>query len=81
MKSLYNQNMPILYTAVIEKDPQSGYFAYVPSLPGCYSEGETYEEAITNIKEATQLYIEVSKDLKLKNPSPAVSGVVQFAFV
>jgi len=30
----------------------------VPALPGCISEGDTYEEALINIKEAIQLYIE-----------------------
>ncbi len=43
--------------AIIEKD-SSGYFAYVPSLSGCVSQGDTYEEALDNIKEASQLYLE-----------------------
>lgn len=47
----------MLFNAIIEKD-QDGYFAYVPSLKGCVSQGDTYEEAIANIKEATELYIE-----------------------
>ena len=36
-----------------------GYTVEVPSLPGCISEGDTLEEALTNIKEAIDLYIEV----------------------
>lgn len=43
--------------AVIEKD-EFGYFAYVPSLLGCVSQGKTYEEALNNIQEATELYLE-----------------------
>lgn len=35
-----------------------GFTAIVPSLPGCNSEGDTFEEAIANIKEAIELYIE-----------------------
>ena len=47
----------MLLNAIIEKD-KNGYFAYVPNLKGCVSQGETYEEALLNIKEATELYIE-----------------------
>jgi antitoxin HicB len=35
-----------------------GFTAIVPSLPGCVSEGDTFEEAVANIKEAIELYIE-----------------------
>ncbi len=44
-------------TIVIEKD-SSGYFAYCPELEGCISQGDTLEEAIANIKEAVELYLE-----------------------
>ncbi|SMM98944.1 hypothetical protein SPONL_261 [uncultured Candidatus Thioglobus sp.] len=43
--------------AIIEKD-DNGYFAFVPNLSGCVSQGETYEEALSNIKEASELYLE-----------------------
>jgi predicted RNase H-like HicB family nuclease len=43
---------------VLEKQEEGGYTAYVPSLPGCVSEGDTREEAIKNIKEAILLYLE-----------------------
>lgn len=42
---------------VIEKD-EDGYFAMCPALQGCYSQGDTYEEALENITDAIQLYIE-----------------------
>jgi predicted RNase H-like HicB family nuclease len=45
------------FTAIIEKDAD-GYFAYLPSLKGCVSQGDTYEEVIQNIKEAIELYLE-----------------------
>jgi predicted RNase H-like HicB family nuclease len=35
-----------------------GYIVEVPSLPGCYSQGDTYDEAIANIREAIDLHIE-----------------------
>ncbi|WP_121022105.1 type II toxin-antitoxin system HicB family antitoxin [Helicobacter vulpis] len=47
----------MLINAVIEKDAE-GYFAFVPSLQGCMSQGESYEEALKNIKEAIELYLE-----------------------
>ncbi|MFH1669790.1 MAG: type II toxin-antitoxin system HicB family antitoxin [Candidatus Woesearchaeota archaeon] len=45
-------------TIVLEPAEEGGYTAYVPSLPGCISEGDTKEEAIKNIKEAIELYLE-----------------------
>ncbi len=42
---------------LVEKD-ENGYYAYCPELQGCYSQGETYEEAIGNIKDAIKLHIE-----------------------
>ncbi len=43
---------------MIHPADEGGYYAEVPSLPGCYSQGETWEETITNIREAIDLYIE-----------------------
>ena len=45
-------------TIVLEPQEEGGFTAYVPSLPGCISEGETKEEAVKNIKEAVELYLE-----------------------
>jgi len=53
------------YTAVFQKAPEGGYTVTVPALPGCISEGDTYEQARLNIKEAIELYLEVAlKDRK-----------------
>ena len=43
---------------IIHDAEEGGYWAEVPSLPGCVSEGETLEEVVANIKEAMDLYIE-----------------------
>ncbi len=43
---------------IIVPEEEGGYSVSVPSLPGCFSQGETIEEAITNIREAIELYIE-----------------------
>ena len=47
---------------VLEPAEEGGYTVYVPSLPGCISEGETEEEALANIKEAIELYLEPIED-------------------
>ena len=44
---------------VIEKDETGYYFAEVPALPGCLSQGKTREEALANIKEAIEGWLEV----------------------
>ena len=49
---------------VIEPSDEGGYTVYVPSLPGCISEGETKEETLKNIKEAIELCLEVQSDEK-----------------
>jgi predicted RNase H-like HicB family nuclease len=43
---------------VLEPSEDGGYTVYVPTLPGCISEGDTKEEALANIREAIQLYLE-----------------------
>ncbi len=42
---------------VLEPSDEGGFTVYVPSLPGCISEGETEGEAIANIREAIELYL------------------------
>lgn len=44
---------------IVEQDEQGYYVAEIPALPGCLSQGKTYEEAITNIKEAIEGWLEV----------------------
>jgi predicted RNase H-like HicB family nuclease len=47
------------FQIVIEKEPEDeGYLAYSPTLPGCFSNGKTIEEAKRNIREAIQLHLE-----------------------
>ena len=47
----------MILNAVIEKD-EFGYFAQIPELKGCVTQGKTYEEALSNIQEAAELYLE-----------------------
>ena len=43
---------------ILEAEEEGGYHVYCPSLPGCHSQGETIDEALANIREAIDLYIE-----------------------
>jgi predicted RNase H-like HicB family nuclease len=45
------------FSIIIEAD-EDGYYVSCPALQGCYSQGDTYEEAIANIKDAIRLHIE-----------------------
>jgi predicted RNase H-like HicB family nuclease len=47
---------------VLEPSEEGGYTVYVPGLPGCISEGDTRDEALENIREAIELYLEVVED-------------------
>ena len=46
------------YTVILEREPDGGFVASVPVLPGCVSQGDSREEALANITEAVDLYIE-----------------------
>ena len=64
------------YTAVFEPDRKSGGFTVtIPSLPGCISEGDTFEKALDNIQEAAGLYIEVMRKREADIPQEE-KGVV-----
>jgi len=47
---------------ILEPSEEGGYTAVVPSLPGCISEGDTREEALKNIREAIELFLESVED-------------------
>jgi predicted RNase H-like HicB family nuclease len=50
------------FEVMLEKSDEGGYTVYAPSLPGCISEGDTKKEALNNIKEAIELYLEPVED-------------------
>jgi predicted RNase H-like HicB family nuclease len=52
----------MILKVVLEPSDEGGFTVYVPSLPGCISEGETREEALENIREAIELYLEPVED-------------------
>ncbi len=59
----------IQINVVFQEEPAGGYSVYVPSLPGCISEGETFEEAKSNIIEAISLFIEDLSKEEIKEVS------------
>jgi predicted RNase H-like HicB family nuclease len=60
------------YTVILEQESDGGYVATVPALPGCVSQGDSREEALANIREAAELYIEDC--VESGDPVPTESG-------
>ena len=50
------------FKIVLEPSDEGGFTVYVPSLPGCISEGDSIDEALANIREAVELYLEPVED-------------------
>ena len=59
------------YSVVIHREEERGFWVEVPALPGCYSQGETLDETLENVKEAIELYLDVLKDRGQSVPSDA----------
>ncbi len=60
------------YKVILEPEPTGGFSVYVPSLPGCASQGETEEEAVANIREAIEGYVLSLRDDHLPIPADDV---------
>ncbi len=65
--------MKAVYECVFEPQEDGGFTVTVPSLPGCISEGDTYAEALANVKEAIAAWIEVSREYGDDIPSGDVA--------
>lgn len=61
------------YTVILVPEEEGGYSVEVPALPGCYTQGETRDEAIFMAKEAIELYLESCK--AHSEPIPEETGV------
>ena len=46
------------YTVILDREPDGGFHASCPSLPGCHSQGDTLDEVMGNIREAIEVYLE-----------------------
>ncbi|MGH8497289.1 MAG: type II toxin-antitoxin system HicB family antitoxin [Methylococcales bacterium] len=60
---------------VLEPSEEGGYTVHVPSLPGCISEGDSKEDALKNIKETIELYLEAVEDDLILTPGTEVFEV------
>lgn len=50
------------FNAVFLEEEDGGYSVSVPALPGCFSQGDTFEDSVKNIKEAIELYLEDERE-------------------
>lgn len=60
------------YTVILERESDGGYVVSVPALPGCVSQGDTRQEALDNIREAIDLYVEDC--IEAGDPVPVEAG-------
>ena len=60
------------YTVVLEQESNGGYVASVPALAGCVSQGDSRTEALANIREAIEVYVEDCRDAG--DPVPTEAG-------
>lgn len=62
---------------ILEPSDEGGYTVYVPALPGCISEGDNIDEALINIQEAIELYLEpIQEDINNTNKDIIVRELV-----
>jgi predicted RNase H-like HicB family nuclease len=67
------------YTIIIEPasvEDGGGYLAFVPDLPGCMSDGDTYEQAALNVAGAIESWIEAAVEMGRPVPVPALRRAV-----
>lgn len=60
------------YTVILEPEADGGFSVSAPDLPGCASQGDTYEEAMINIAEAIECHVLGMRDDGLPIPTPSV---------
>jgi predicted RNase H-like HicB family nuclease len=74
------------FKVIIEQDEKGYFVASVPAVPGCHSQGKTYEDALKNIKEAIELCLEVAEtepaykariDFEQMNQGPRLLDIVE----
>jgi predicted RNase H-like HicB family nuclease len=74
-KTTKRQVKVLQYNAIFQEEKAGGYSVWIPSLPGCCSQGETFDEAVKNIREAIELYLD---EVPAPNKEPDDAGVKQF---
>jgi len=66
------RGQPVRYTVVLEQETDGGYVVSVPALPGCVSQGDSRAEALANIREAIELYVQDCREAG--DPVPTEAG-------
>ncbi len=61
--------------AIIQEDDAGGYWAEVPALPGCATQGETMEELLSNLREAIEGYLSVDIEASLRDGKERVMDI------
>ena len=61
---------------ILEPSDEGGYTVYVPALPGCISEGDNVDEAMKNIQEAIELYLELIETDIIENQNLIIRELV-----
>ena len=69
--------LPMRYTVVLEQEEDGGYVASVPALPGCVSQGNDRAQALANIHEVIELYVEDCRDAGEAVPTEAGKEFVE----
>jgi len=64
------------FTAIFEPAEEGGYVVYIPALPGCATQGETFEEAEMMAKDAIEGYLKSMRDLKEEIPTESEKTVI-----
>ena len=64
------------FTVVFEPAKEGGFIVHVPTLPGCATQGETFEEAQANAKDAIEGYVAVMRDLNEEVPLESEETIV-----
>lgn len=68
--------MSMKLQVIIHKAEEGGYWAEVPALPGCVTQGDTPEEVEVNVQEAIELWLEVGESSKIANSDDRVLEMV-----
>jgi len=77
-----NKGKMLSYTVMYQKAQEGGFIAFVPALSGCHTQGETFEETESNVREAIELYIEsITADNKeIPNESTVLQSTIQIQY-
>jgi predicted RNase H-like HicB family nuclease len=69
--------MPLKFKVELIQEPDGGYIAHVPALPGCHTQGDSFDEVIENVKDAIQLYMDVLSEESTISPTNSQSQIVE----